>query len=364
MTTEAPTLLIRDADLAELASRILCGVASVHELERAKIEDVRAIKGDTGAIHYRAHLGGLIKAAGKADGRTRRYIASAESPDRMGDVITVAGWRFSNFEKNPVAHWGHDTSAHPIGTVSDWTKGRIGDLKVLKESITYFAADVNPLSEATMRVVDAMAEAGVQPAVSVGFLPIKAHMPDEDERKARGMPGYGVLFLEQEQLELSNVSVPAHPSALMVKAIDGLVAAGKVARSVADELLAQSGAWRQRVYSLGGIEREEPVEEVEPVEEPVQPAADPLAELAAKVAALETETASLRTELASVYGSCAALQAQADSGRLVEADIVRRLARLEPDGSAAIETRRIVQPTSDTAALLGEALDRLASRLI
>ncbi|HRI06293.1 MAG TPA: hypothetical protein PKW35_00680 [Nannocystaceae bacterium] len=362
MSNEAPTLLIRDSELAELASRILCGVASVHELERAKLEDVRAIKSDTGAIHYRAHLGGLVKAGGKADGRTRRYIASAESPDRMGDVISVAGWRFGNFAKNPVAHWGHDTSAHPIGTVSDWTKGRVGDLKVLKESITYFGADVNPLSEATMRVVDAMAEAGVQPAVSVGFLPIKAHMPDEEERKARGMPSYGVLFLEQDQLELSNVSVPAHPDALLVKAIDGLVSAGKVARSVADELLAQSGSWRQRVYSLGGIEREAPDE---PAEEPERKEPDQIAELAAKVAALEAETAKLRADLASVYGSCAALQEQADSGRKVVADIVRRLDRPEQPGeSAGLDERRIVQPPAgDSADFIGQVLERLASNL-
>lgn len=351
----APNLQLRNADLAELASRILCGVASPEEIERAKPADVLAIKSDTGAIHYRAHLGGLVKGAPKSGDRTRRYVASAESPDRMGDVILVAGWRFENFAKNPVAHWGHDTSGHPIGTVSDWSKGRSGDLKVLKESITYFPADASPLAEATLRIVDAMAEAGVQPAVSVGFLPIKVHMPDDDERKARGMPGYGVVFEQQEQLELSNVSVPAHPDALLVKAIDGLVARGQVARAVADELLAASGSFRQRVYALGGIEREAPMEPV---------AEGPIEALAAKVASLEAEQASLRAELASVYGTCQELRALADSGQSVVADIQSRLGRLEPDGAAVADEQRSVRsPSVDQTALVGQVLDRLARHL-
>lgn len=341
---EAPTLLIRNADLAALASRILCGVASPDELERSSREDVLAIKRDNGAPHYRTFLSPVTKEPKKGE-RTRRFVASAESPDRMGDVIVVSGWRFENFARNPVAHWGHATEKHPIGTVSDWTKGRLGDLKVLKESITYFAADVSAEAQQTLLIVDAMSEAGYQPAVSVGFLPLKARMPEEEERKARGMPGYGVIFEEQDQLELSNVSVPAHPDALLARAIEGLVRSGQVQRDVADQVLAASGAYRPRVYALGAIERDE--------ETP-----DPVAELRAEVAAL-------RAEVASVYGKCVAQQEAADSGQSVVAAIVSRLERLEQPGeSAGLGERSTVHPRPEASTeFIGRVLDRLASNL-
>lgn len=349
MSVEAPTLLLRNADVAELASRILCGVATARELERASVEEVLAIKRDTGAIHYRALTSPVTKDAKKGD-RTRRFIASAESADRMGDVIRVAGWRFENFAKNPVACWGHATEKHPIGTVSDWTKGRAGDVRVLKESITYFDADVSAEAEQTMRIVDAMSALGLQPAVSVGFLPLKARMPTEDEARQYGMPGWGVMFEEQDQLELSNVTVPAHPDALLARAMEGLVKSGQVQREVADQVLASAGRYERRVFALGGVEESE---------------SDPVAELRAQVETLTARISEIEAENRSVYASCQEAIAQAKSGQSNEVDIVRRLERLEqPDGTTGSDARRIVQPTPETtAALIGEVLDRLASRL-
>lgn len=349
-TIEAPTLLIPNADVAELASKILCGVASEFELRTAKLDEVLAIKRDTGAIHYRALTGRVTKDAKKGE-RTRRYVASAESRDRMGDVIRVGGWTFDDFAKNPVACWGHETEKHPIGTVSDWSKGRVGDIRVLKESITYFGSDVNPIAEQTLRVVDAMVALDLQPAVSVGFLPIKARMPTEDEVKLYGMPGWGIFYEEQSQLELSNVTVPAHPGALYARALEGLVKTGQVTREVADAVLATSER-RQRVFALGAPEVDD---------EPAKP--DTNAEVLAELKALRAENAQIRAENAAVYGSCQRLLERAESRASSDSGAQPAVDRQEPDGTVENGERRMVLSQAGSAELVGRLAKGLTAGL-
>lgn len=349
-TVEAPTLLIRNADVAELASRILCGAATEFELQRAKPDEVFAIKSDTGAVHYRALPSPVTKDAKKGD-RTRRYCASAESVDRMGDVIRVAGWRFEQFAENPVACWGHFTEKHAIGTVSDWTKGRAGDVRVLKESITYFDAETSPEAEKTLRVVDAMAALGLRPAVSVGFLPVKARPATDEEAKAFGMPPWGIFYEEQHQLELSNVTVPAHPDALLARAMDSLVRSGKVQREIADEVLA-GAARRQRVFALGGLDDERDESDL-----------DEVAELRAQVDALSKRIDGIEAENRTVYASCREAIAAAESRASSGSGIQREPARREPDGTAEIGERRIVLSQASSAELVGRLVDGLTASL-
>lgn len=213
------TIISKDTALAYFARRLLAGVACVEECERQKPEDVLAIKSDTGEIHYRGVV--LARSKGKQDDeedRVRRFIASDETVDRYGDIIRVSGWRFENFAKNPQALANHDQHSLPIGTVTEWKKGSHQGRKVLKESIDFLGEDLNPTADVMLRMVDA----GALRTVSVGFLPIRVNVPKtSDERSSMGLGPFGVEFVEQDQLELSLVTIPANPNAELVKEWEG-----------------------------------------------------------------------------------------------------------------------------------------------
>ena len=258
-------ILINNSEVQQLAARILNGIATDAELKAAKVEDIFAIKTDTSAIHVRGIVAPVTK---MADGsRTRRFIASDETQDRMGDIIRVKGWKFTQFAKNPIALWGHDSDGFPIGKVHDWNQEMAEGRPVLMESITYFSEQANPVSEAVLRMID---EGGLR-AVSVGFVPTRAYKPkNEAERKELNLGPYGVLYEEQQQLELSNCSIPANPNALLQKgtgdpvscAMDDMVKRGKIGRALADELLRSVARIQpaRRTFALGAVEKVEQAE--------------------------------------------------------------------------------------------------------
>lgn len=195
----------------ELAERILRGIASVEELRNEKVETVISIKRDNSVPHYR--IAALDDPEEDRDKRAFRFVASDESSDRQGDVIRVNGWDFKNFKKNPVALWGHDASKLPIGRVFSFEKGAKRDgLPALFESIEYATAEQNPEADLIYRLV----QGGFIKAVSVGFIPIKSNYPQTEEQRASlGLGQFGVLYEKQEQIELSQCSIPANPNALM-----------------------------------------------------------------------------------------------------------------------------------------------------
>ena len=160
------------------------------ELREADLEALEAFRKGTAAAPVLYKASGFFKAA--EDGLTL-FVASEESEDRMGDVIEVAGWETKEFKKNPVFMLNHDYSLLPIGTVP-----------MVKPEGKQLLAGVKWDTEDEMAAfVQGKYQRGVMRAVSVGF------RPTEFERS-----GDGVRFKRQELLELSAVSVPAHPHAL------------------------------------------------------------------------------------------------------------------------------------------------------
>jgi len=213
-------LLIRKPELAELARKIFSGMATEGDFKAANVHDVRAIKCDTGERHFRTLAEPLVRAETDPV-RSKRYIASDETVDRMGDVILVKGWELQTFRKNPQALWRHDTidsfeASLPIGQVTEMEKGEWKGRSALLETITYLEDGISSAADTIWKLVDK----GVIRAVSVGFLPIKMTWPESpDEREQLGLGPYGVLFEKQEQIELSNCTIPANPAALGVRAV-------------------------------------------------------------------------------------------------------------------------------------------------
>lgn len=142
-----------------------------------------------------------------ADRRVRFTISTA-SVDREGDSIALNGWKLDAFQKNPVALWGHD-HASPIGKVVELAI----EGGALKATVEFLPADVpvfGPLAEAVYR----MCCSGFLNATSVGFRPVAWEMSEDPERSKPGFAP-GVDFREHELLELSIVSVPCNPDALI-----------------------------------------------------------------------------------------------------------------------------------------------------
>ena len=139
-------------------------------------------------------LGGAFKATSEG---IMTFVASEETEDRLGDVLRAGGWDLAAYQKNPVYLFGHDHSIPPIGTVPRvWVEG-----KQLLNIVRWDEED--PFA----KFIKGKYERGVMKAQSVGFRPL--------DFKQRTDGGKGIEFLKQELLEISAVSVPAHPSAVL-----------------------------------------------------------------------------------------------------------------------------------------------------
>lgn len=135
--------------------------------------------------------------------REASFIASDGSVDRFGDVLEPAGWDLTAFRRNPVFLWNHNTDA-PIGTVPSID---VKDARLLAR--TRF---IEPgLSERADQLFQ-MVAAGHLCAVSIGARALADPEPILDAKECLT----GFRYPAMELLELSLVSVPANPNALLL----------------------------------------------------------------------------------------------------------------------------------------------------
>jgi len=133
------------------------------------------------------------------EGNVHRFVISTENPDRDKDVIHVDGWRFENFNKNPVVLFGHNYRGLPVAVGSPPT---VEGFKVLSNA-DFAASRVDAFAETVRQYV----KAKVLRACSVGFDPMK-WMYNEERR--------GYDFVEHELLEWSIVPVPANAECIQL----------------------------------------------------------------------------------------------------------------------------------------------------
>lgn len=133
---------------------------------------------------------------GHEDDRTIDFIISTAAKDRDGDTIDPKGWILTNFLKNPVVLFGHDSWSLPIGRAENV---RIED-GALKASVKFASAEMNKLADSVFQMV----KAGFLSATSVGFSPVEFKRGDD-----------GIQFIKQELLEFSIVPIPSNPEALV-----------------------------------------------------------------------------------------------------------------------------------------------------
>ncbi len=147
------------------------------------------------------------------------YVASDESLDSYREIVRADGWRFDHFQKNAPFVDSHDYRC--IEKLVGKVVGFMITGKRLVETVQW-AIDVpeNRLASLGWK----MTEAGYLKAVSVGFRPERmATKWDQDptafgaalaELKIARELDVRVVYLQQQQLELSSVIIGANPNAL------------------------------------------------------------------------------------------------------------------------------------------------------
>jgi HK97 family phage major capsid protein/HK97 family phage prohead protease len=127
------------------------------------------------------------------------YVLSDASVDRYGDIVDSDGWDLTDFKKNPIALFNHN---------SDFPIGRWKNLGVREGGLR---GHLELAPEGTSPRIDeirALVKARILQAVSVGFMPLES-----GPRKSGQM---GNVYKKQLLVETSLVSVPANPNALAV----------------------------------------------------------------------------------------------------------------------------------------------------
>jgi len=160
----------------------------------------------------------VVKLAGagqEVSTRVIRYVGSDESIDRDGDTISVDGWDFAEYQKNPVVLFGHAWSSFPVARsiniqIDYSLRALVFDIEF--PTVAQLSSTDTPSEHAlTVDTIYMMAKHGLINAVSVGFQGIEwVDRPD------------GRDFKKQKLLELSLVPIPANPNALAIARGAGL----------------------------------------------------------------------------------------------------------------------------------------------
>lgn len=136
------------------------------------------------------------------------YILSDPSVGRDNHTIAADAWDLRPFLRNPVFNWAHDTDQPPIGRVVDiGTRGN-----QLIGTVEYADRDTYPFADTIFRLV----KQGYLNAVSTSWIPREWKFSSD-----RSRPG-GVDFSKVELLEVSQVPVPALPTALVTARAQGI----------------------------------------------------------------------------------------------------------------------------------------------
>jgi hypothetical protein len=184
----------------------------------------------TPEYEYRHHV--VAKAPTEVNPGERSDVSwiTTEAPDRMGDVVIARGMNDSQYQANPIVTLGHIYSLPPIGR-SLWRK-RVKDgsppngVVGIKAKTLYPQRPDNwPVGESwPPDQVFALVQSGLLVGKSIGFLPLKVHVPDSDEvKKNNWSERVGLVIDEWLLLEYACVSLPANQDALVESVSKGAV---------------------------------------------------------------------------------------------------------------------------------------------
>jgi hypothetical protein len=150
---------------------------------------------------------------------------STESVDRANEVVIAKGMNDSQFAQNPLVTLGHSYALPPVGK-SLWRKRvKDGSLTGIKAKTVYppRPADWAESQPWNPDQVFALIQAGLMNGKSIGFLPTRVHIPDDDERKKNGWEKVTLVIDEWLLLEYAAVFMPCNQNALVEQVSKGSV---------------------------------------------------------------------------------------------------------------------------------------------
>jgi len=130
------------------------------------------------------------------------FTISTAAVDRDGDTIKQDGWELSEYMKNPVVLWAHDTTSPPVAKSTMVFVDP--ETSTLKSVAKFPSKDLYPFGN----MIGRMYLNGFLRGASVGFMPIEYEI---DEARDGLMP---TNFKKQKLLEWSAVPVPSNPEGL------------------------------------------------------------------------------------------------------------------------------------------------------
>jgi hypothetical protein len=150
---------------------------------------------------------------------------STEAVDRTGEVVVARGMNDSQFQANPLVTLGHAYYLPPVGRSLWRRRVKDGDTVGIKAKTTYPARPESwPAGDPwPPDRVFALVQAGMLQGKSIGFLPVKVHVPDEQEVKKNGWHNVGLVIDEWLLLEYACVFLPANQEALVEAVSKGAV---------------------------------------------------------------------------------------------------------------------------------------------
>lgn len=191
-----------------------------------------------------------------------RFVASDETLDCYNEIVRVNGWRFTHFDKNAPFVDSHDYSS--ISKCLGQVIARNVEGGQLVEDVQFaLTSDGQTFADWGFKMVDG----GFLKAVSVGFFP-KRYATKWDSDKSSFLAQVEelgltpeqaaqlcVVYLEQEQIELSLCVIGANPNAL-AKAYK----AGVLSEQDVDNFAAQ----KARLETVSSTQRRAAVDEASP----------------------------------------------------------------------------------------------------
>jgi hypothetical protein len=150
---------------------------------------------------------------------------STEAVDRTGEVVLARGMNDSQFQANPLVTLGHAYYLPPIGRSLWRRRVKDGDTVGIKAKTTYPARpETWPAGDPwPPDRVFALVQAGMLQGKSIGFLPVKVHVPDDQEVKKNDWRNVSLVIDEWLLLEYACVFLPANQEALVEAVSKGAV---------------------------------------------------------------------------------------------------------------------------------------------
>ena len=150
-----------------------------------------------------------IRTADGSDKSIIEFFAATGGKKRDGNYVDNNGWKFNSFVDNPIFLWCHDYAGLPLGHHVAWGVDKNNNQPVLRTAVKFASRDVYPFAD-TVRKLYLNRDLRT---VSAGWIPLKW----------REMKDGGILFEENELLEVSGCPIPADPTALMQAAQRGII---------------------------------------------------------------------------------------------------------------------------------------------